>query len=93
MLVSAVFFSQSDPRVLIEVRRHLGRAFAVNAVAPVDFDRRLSERYAMEGAAAAVAGELGDSELDLLAGDVPDSPRVVDVGLRLIERGSVKARA
>ena len=68
----------SDPRVLIEVKRHLGRSFAVNPVAAVDFDRRLSERYAMEGAAAAVAGELGDSELDLLAGDLPSAEDLLD---------------
>ena len=69
----------SDPRVLIEVRRHLGRSFAVTPVAAVDFDRRLSERYAMDGAAAAMAGEMGDaSELDLLAGDLPSAEDLLD---------------
>ena len=69
----------SDPRVLIEVRRHLGRSFAVAQVSAIDFDRRLSERYAMDGAAAAMAGELGEAgELDLLAGDLPSAEDLLD---------------
>ncbi|MES2753848.1 MAG: type II secretion system protein GspE, partial [Pseudomonadota bacterium] len=69
----------SDPRVLIEVRRHLARSFAVTPVTPVEFDRRLSERYAMDGAAAAMAGEMGEAgELDLLAGDLPSAEDLLD---------------
>ena len=50
----------ADPRTLIEVRRFLSRPFDVQ-FAPADkFDRILSERYAMDGQAAAdAAGSLG----------------------------------
>ena len=59
----------ADPEILIEVRRHLGRSFAVKPVSPAAFDELLSSVYAMDGAAAAMAaGSLGaDSALDLIA--------------------------
>ena len=65
----------SDPRVLLEVRRHLARSFDVRFVEPAEFDRHLSNHYAMEGSAAAMAGslEVGADELDILAADIPVS--------------------
>ena len=39
----------SDPKVLLELRRHLARPFDVSFVTPEDFDRLLSDRYAMDG--------------------------------------------
>ncbi len=70
----------SDPKVLLELRRHLARPFDVSFVTPEDFDRLLSDRYAMDGQAAAVAaGTLGlGDELDLLAGDLPTADDLLD---------------
>ncbi|MDB5688936.1 MAG: ral secretion pathway protein, partial [Sphingomonas bacterium] len=42
----------ADPKALIEVRRVLGRRFAVERAGVERFDRILSERYAMDGQAA-----------------------------------------
>src|SRR3569623_910955 len=63
----------SDPKVLRELRRHLARPFDVALVAPDAFDKLLSERYAMDGQAAAMAaGSLGLGDaLDLLADHLP----------------------
>ncbi|MGF7147441.1 general secretion pathway protein E [Sphingomonas zeicaulis] len=70
----------SDPRVLLEVRRYLGRAFDVSQVPVIEFDRLLSDRYAMDGQAAAMAaGSLGlGDELDLLATDLPTADDLLD---------------
>lgn len=70
----------ADPLALIELRRHLGVAFAVKHVAPEAFDRLLSDRYAMDGQAAAeAAGSLGlGDELDLLAGNLPTAEDLLD---------------
>ena len=70
----------ADPKALLELRRHLGQSFDVKTVSPEDFDRLLSDRYAMDGQAAAVAaGTLGlGDELDLLAGDLPTADDLLD---------------
>ena len=70
----------ADPRALLEVRRYVGQPFDVRFVDPGDFDRLLSERYAMDGkAAAAAAGSLGLGEdLDLLATDLPTADDLLD---------------
>src|SRR3546814_10150413 len=70
----------SDPRVLLEVRRHLARSFDVRFVDPAQFDRHLSEHYAMDGSAAAMAGslEVNADELDLLATDLPTADDLLD---------------
>jgi general secretion pathway protein E len=70
----------SDPRVLLEVRRHLARSFDVRFVEPAQFDRHLSDHYAMEGSAAAMAGslEVGADELDILAADIPTADDLLD---------------
>ena len=69
-----------DPKVLLEVRRHVGRPFDVAFVTPEAFDRLLSDRYAMDGQAAAMAaGNLGlDGDLDLLATDLPTAEDLLD---------------
>ena len=70
----------ADPKALLELRRHFGRPFGVGFVAPEAFDRLLSNAYAMDGQAAAVAaGTLGlGDELDLLAGDLPTADDLLD---------------
>ena len=70
----------SDPKVLLELRRHLARPFDVGFVSAEEFDRLLSERYAMDGqAAAAAAGSLGlGDELDMLAGNLPTAEDLLD---------------
>jgi general secretion pathway protein E len=69
-----------DPRALIEVRRYLARPFAVQATPAERFDRILSERYAMDGQAAAdAAGSLGlGDELASLASDLPTAEDLLD---------------
>ena len=70
----------AEPRVLLELRRHLARPFDVTFAKPEEFDRMLSDRYAMDGqAAAAAAGSLGlGDELDLLAGNLPTAEDLLD---------------
>jgi general secretion pathway protein E len=69
-----------DPKVLLELRRHLARPFDVGIVPPEAFDRLLSDRYAMDGQAAALAaGGIGmGDELDILAGDLPTADDLLD---------------
>jgi len=68
----------ADPRALIEVRRHLGRAFDVEVVEAAAFDRLLSDAYAMSGqATAAAAVGMGD-ELDSLAEGIPTAEDLLD---------------
>ena len=69
-----------DPKVLIELRRHLGRPFDISFVGAEAFDKLLGEVYAMDGQAAAMAaGNLGlDGDLDLLAGDLPTAEDLLD---------------
>ena len=57
----------ADPKVLLEVRRALGRPFAVDSVAADAFDRLLGDRYAMDGQATALAAVGMGDELDMLA--------------------------
>jgi len=69
----------ADPKVLLELRRALGRPFAVQSVAPDAFDRLLGDRYAMDGQATALAaGTLGIGELDMLATDLPTADDLLD---------------
>ncbi|HEV2747950.1 MAG TPA: ATPase, T2SS/T4P/T4SS family [Allosphingosinicella sp.] len=69
-----------DPRALVEVRRYLARPFAVRSSPPDRFDRILSERYALDGQAAAdAAGSLGlGDELSMLATDLPTADDLLD---------------
>ena len=72
----------SDPKVLLELRRYLARPFDISFTSAEDFDRLLSDRYAMDGqAAAAAAGSLGlGDELDMLAGNLPTAEDLLDTG-------------
>ncbi|WP_375286308.1 GspE/PulE family protein [Sphingomonas sp.] len=68
----------ADPRALIEVRRVVGRPLDIRVVAPAEFDRLLSDHYAMDGqATAAAAVGMGD-ELDLLADGIPTAEDLLD---------------
>jgi general secretion pathway protein E len=68
----------ADPRALIELRRHLGRPFQVETVPAVEFDRLLSDGYAMDGQATAMAAVGMGDELDSLAGDLPTAEDLLD---------------
>lgn len=80
--LAVAFREGGDPRPLLEVRRQLGRSFAVETVAADAFDRLLSEHYALDGeAAAAAAGSLGlGDDLALIAGDLPTADDLLDSG-------------
>ena len=69
----------SDPRILIEVRRHLARGFAVDFVTSSRFDELLSDHYARDSQAA-MAGALavGEDSLDILATDLPTADDLLD---------------
>ena len=69
-----------DPRALIEVRRFLARSFEIQRAPAERFDRILSERYALDGQAAAdAAGSLGlGDELMSLAADLPTADDLLD---------------
>ena len=72
--------ADADPRALIEVRRYLARPFDLERVPAEAFERILSERYAMDGQAAADAADslgLGD-ELRHLASDLPTAEDLLD---------------
>lgn len=72
----------ADPRVLVEVRRHLARSFDVSIVDVPSFEKHLSDHYAMDGSAAAMAGSLamGGDDLDFIAGDLPTAEDLLDSG-------------
>ena len=67
----------ADPKALLEVRRHLGRPFDIGVVDAAAFDRLLSDTYAMDGQATAMAmGGMG--ELDSLAEGIPTAEDLLD---------------
>jgi general secretion pathway protein E len=68
------------PSVLLEVRRWLAHPFAVTQVSAEAFDALLSNLYAMDGEAAAMAaGSLGlGDDLDLIAGSLPTADDLLD---------------
>ncbi len=68
----------ADPKALIEVRRHLGRPFDVAIVPHQAFDRLLSDAYAMDGQANALAAVGMGDELDLLADGLPTAEDLLD---------------
>ena len=69
----------ADPRVLIELRRHLARGFAVEFVPPARFDELLSDHYAVDSQSA-MAGAIaaGSDSLDILATDLPTADDLLD---------------
>jgi len=73
------FREGGDPRILVEVRRFLGRVFDVSVADKAAFEKLLSDHYAMDGAAAEMAGSMaaGD-ELDLIASDMPTAEDLLD---------------
>lgn len=72
----------ADARGLVEVRRHLGRSFDVSIVDGPSFEKHLSDHYAMDGSAAAMAGSLalGSDDLDFIAGDLPTAEDLLASG-------------
>ncbi len=69
----------SDPRVLIELRRHVGAGFAVEVVPAGRFDELLSDHYAVSSQAAmAGAIAVGQDSLDILATDLPTADDLLD---------------
>ncbi|HEV2866624.1 MAG TPA: ATPase, T2SS/T4P/T4SS family [Allosphingosinicella sp.] len=70
----------ADPKGLIELRRYLGRAFALHKVDAAAFDRLLSDLYASGAEAAAdAAGSLGfDDDLGHLAAALPSADDLLD---------------
>ena len=70
--------AQAEPSVLIELRRYLARPFDVVIVEAPVFDRLLSDNYAMDGQANALAAVGMGDELDSLAGDLPTAEDLLD---------------
>ncbi len=69
----------SDPRVLLEVRRHLGRSFDLRTANAEEFDRLLQARYAIDQSAAGLAGAIDDGdELQALATGIPTAEDLLD---------------
>ncbi len=68
----------ADPKALIEVRRALGRPFDIEVVSPAAFDRLLSDTYAMDGQATAMAAVGMGDELDSLAEGLPTAEDLLD---------------
>ena len=68
----------ADPKALIEVRRALARPFDIEVVAPAAFDRLLSDNYAMDGQATAMAAVGMGDELDSLAEGLPTAEDLLD---------------
>lgn len=70
----------ADPSALVEVRRVLGRPFAVERLAADAFDRALSEVYRGEGLAEATRAEALDAglSLDSLVDALPQTADLLD---------------
>jgi len=68
----------ADPKALLEIRRLLGRPFDITIVEPAAFDRLLSNAYAMDGQATALAAVGMGDELDLLAEGIPTAEDLLD---------------
>ena len=69
----------ADPQALIELRRFLGRPFALHKVEAAAFDRLLSDLYASGADAAAdAAGSLGFDDLGHLASALPTADDLLD---------------
>jgi general secretion pathway protein E len=68
----------ADPRALLEIRRLLGRPFDVAIVDAPAFDKLLSDGYAMDGQANALAAVGMGDELDLLADGIPTAEDLLD---------------
>ena len=68
----------ANPKALLEVRRYLARPFDVVIVEAPAFDRLLSDSYAMDGQANALAAVGMGDELDSLAEGLPTAEDLLD---------------
>jgi len=70
----------ADPLDLLELRRRLARPLALERVDAAGFEKLLGEMYAIEGSAAAVAGDMGiaGDGLDPLALGLPTAEDLLD---------------
>ncbi len=68
----------ADPLMLLEVRRYLAMPFDVEMADNITFDRYLSDHYAMDGSAAAMAGAIGTGDSDLLSDMLPSADDLLD---------------
>ena len=68
----------ADPLMLLEVRRYLAMPFDVEMTDNATFDRYLSDHYAMDGSAAAMAGSIGTADSDLLSDMLPSADDLLD---------------
>jgi general secretion pathway protein E len=70
----------ADALILTEVRRHIHGQLSVERVSEAEFDRILSQTYAINGDAAAAAVDTlrSGGELDLLASGIPTAEDLLD---------------
>ena len=68
----------ADPLMLLEVRRYLAMPFDVEIADNQTFDRYLSDHYAMDGSAAAMAGSIGHNDGDLVSDMLPSVDDLLD---------------
>jgi general secretion pathway protein E len=68
----------ADPKALLEIRRYLARPFDITVVEAPAFDRLLSDNYAMDGQANALAAVGMGDELDSLAEGLPTAEDLLD---------------
>ncbi len=70
----------ADPVALLEVRRYLAMPFDVELAPVAQFERYLSDHYAVDGNAAAMASSLNidGGDLELLASDLPSAEDLLD---------------
>ena len=68
----------ADPKALLEIRRYLARPFDIAVVEAPAFDRLLSDNYAMDGQANALAAVGMGDELDSLAEGLPTAEDLLD---------------
>jgi len=64
--------------VLIEVKRYLAAPLRVVTASVADFDRLLSDHYAVDASAAAMAGSLDGGDIDLIASGMPSAEDLLD---------------
>jgi general secretion pathway protein E len=70
----------ADPLILAELRRHLGRSFALEQANATRFDELLAEHFAYTDGASDMAGAIavGSDSLDILATDLPTADDLLD---------------
>ena len=80
---SVAMRADADPLILLEVRRFLATPFEVEVAASEKFSAYMSEHYAMDGSAAAVADSFGSDAFgrdgdDMLTADLPTADDLLD---------------